>query len=431
MSQLIINDLSLVIDQVSKDKNIERSLVIEALEQAMLAIARKNLGIGYDLEAHYTDETGEIEVFMFKQVVDEVKNPRTEISVEDAVKNDPDAIVGDSLGLKVEKNIYGRIEAQVAKQVIFQKIKEIEHKNIFDEFNERRGEIVSGLVRKVEKSMIIVDLGKTEAILPKQEQIYGETYKPNDRIRAVLSNIKMEKGGPKLILSRTSDEFLTKLFALEVPEIYDGVVKIARVARAPGFRSKIAVYTSDRDIDPVGACVGIKGFRIQSIINELRGEKIDIVPYSDNPAKLVVNALSPAEVSKVTVNEDTKTITVIVPDDQLALAIGKQGQNVRLATKITDYKIDISSESKAGKKDQSAYKSLIDIPGIGDIMAKLLYQSGYTSIENIANTSASELAKNIPVDAKKAEKIISSANEFLVKIKSDMELKEKIDRENN
>ncbi len=431
MSQLIINDLSLVIDQVSKDKNIERSLVIEALEQAMLAIARKNLGIGYDLEAHYTDETGEIEVFMFKQVVDEVKNPRTEISVEDAVKNDPDAIVGDSLGLKVEKNIYGRIEAQVAKQVIFQKIKEIEHKNIFDEFNERRGEIVSGLVRKVEKSMIIVDLGKTEAILPKQEQIYGETYKPNDRIRAVLSNIKMEKGGPKLILSRTSDEFLTKLFALEVPEIYDGVVKIARVARAPGFRSKIAVYTSDRDIDPVGACVGIKGFRIQSIINELRGEKIDIVPYSDNPAKLVVNALSPAEVSKVTVNEDTKTITVIVPDDQLALAIGKQGQNVRLATKITDYKIDISSESKAGKNDQSAYKSLIDIPGIGDIMAKLLYQSGYTSIENIANTSASELAKNIPVDAKKAEKIISSANEFLVKIKSDMELKEKIDRENN
>ncbi len=431
MSQLIINDLSLVIDQVSKDKNIERSLVIEALEQAMLAIARKNLGIGYDLEAHYTDETGEIEVFMFKQVVDEVKNPRTEISVEDAVKNDPDAIVGDSLGLKVEKNIYGRIEAQVAKQVIFQKIKEIEHKNIFDEFNERRGEIVSGLVRKVEKSMIIVDLGKTEAILPKQEQIYGETYKPNDRIRAVLSNIKMEKGGPKLILSRTSDEFLTKLFALEVPEIYDGVVKIARVARAPGFRSKIAVYTSDRDIDPVGACVGIKGFRIQSIINELRGEKIDIVPYSDNPAKLVVNALSPAEVSKVTVNEDTKTITVIVPDDQLALAIGKQGQNVRLATKITDYKIDISSESKAGKKDQSAYKSLIDIPGIGDIMAKLLYQSGYTSIENIANTSASELVKNIPVDAKKAEKIISSANEFLVKIKSDMELKEKIDRENN
>ena len=431
MSQLIINDLSLVIDQVSKDKNIERSLVIEALEQAMLAIARKNLGIGYDLEAHYTDETGEIEVFMFKQVVDEVKNPRTEISVEDAVKNDPDAIVGDSLGLKVEKNIYGRIEAQVAKQVIFQKIKEIEHKNIFDEFNERRGEIVSGLVRKVEKSMIIVDLGKTEAILPKQEQIYGETYKPNDRIRAVLSNIKMEKGGPKLILSRTSDEFLTKLFALEVPEIYDGVVKIARVARAPGFRSKIAVYTSDRDIDPVGACVGIKGFRIQSIINELRGEKIDIVPYSDNPAKLVVNALSPAEVSKVTVNEDTKTITVIVPDDQLALAIGKQGQNVRLATKITDYKIDISSESKAGKKDQSAYKSLIDIPGIGDIMAKLLYQSGYTSIENIANTSASELAKNIPVDAKKAEKIISSANEFLVKIKSDMELKEKIDREIN
>ncbi|RZD13946.1 MAG: transcription termination factor NusA [Candidatus Acidulodesulfobacterium ferriphilum] len=431
MSQLIINDLSSVIDQVSKDKNIDRSLVIEALEQAILAIARKNLGIGYDLEAHYTEETGEIEVFMFKQVVDEVKNPRTEISVKDAVKNDPDAIVGDSLGLKVEKNIYGRIEAQVAKQVIFQKIKEIEHKNIFDEFNERKGEIVSGLVRKVEKSMIIVDLGKTEAILPKQEQIYSETYKPNDRIRAVLSNIKMEKGGPKLILSRASDEFLIKLFELEVPEIYDGAVKIVRVARAPGFRSKIAVYTTDKDIDPVGACVGVKGFRIQSIINELRGEKIDIIPYSDNPAKLVVNALSPAEVSKVAVNEDTKTITVIVPDDQLALAIGKQGQNVRLATKITDYKIDINSESKAGKKDQSAYKALMDIPGIGDIIAKLLYQSGYSSVEDIANASVSELVKDISVDAKKAEKIINSAGEFLARIKSDMELKEKIDKEIN
>lgn len=431
MPQLIINDLSSVIDQVSKDKNIDRSLVIEALEQAILAIARKNLGIGYDLEAHYTEETGEIEVFMFKQVVDEVKNPRTEISVEDAVKNDPDAIVGDSLGLKVEKNIYGRIEAQVAKQVIFQKIKEIEHKNIFDEFNERKGEIVSGLVRKVEKSMIIVDLGKTEAILPKQEQIYSETYKPNDRIRAVLSNIKMEKGGPKLILSRASDEFLIKLFELEVPEIYDGAVKIARVARAPGFRSKIAVYTTDKDIDPVGACVGVKGFRIQSIINELRGEKIDIIPYSDNPAKLVVNALSPAEVSKVAVNEDTKTITVIVPDDQLALAIGKQGQNVRLATKITDYKIDINSESKAGKKDQSAYKVLMDIPGIGDIIAKLLYQSGYSSVEDIANAPVSELVKDISVDERKAEKIINSAGEFLARIKSDMELKEKIDKEIN
>jgi Transcription elongation factor len=279
--------------------------------------------------------------------------------------------------------------------------------------------------------MIIVDLGKTEAILPKQEQIYSETYKPNDRIRAVLSNIKMEKGGPKLILSRASDEFLIKLFELEVPEIYDGAVKIVRVARAPGFRSKIAVYTTDKDIDPVGACVGVKGFRIQSIINELRGEKIDIIPYSDNPAKLVVNALSPAEVSKVAVNEDTKTITVIVPDDQLALAIGKQGQNVRLATKITDYKIDINSESKAGKKDQSAYKALMDIPGIGDIIAKLLYQSGYSSVEDIANASVSELAKDISVDEKKAEKIINSAGEFLARIKSDMELKEKIDKEIN
>ena len=429
MPQIIINDLNPVIDQVSKDKNIERYLVVEALEQAILAIARKNLGQGYDLEAHFTEETGEIEVFMFKQVVEEVKNVKTEISLEEALKVDPDVITGDSLGLKVEKNIYGRIEAQVAKQVIFQKIKEIEYKNIYNEFNERKGDIVSGLVRKVEKSAIIVDLGKTEAVLPRQEQIFSETYRPHDRIRAVLSNIKMEKGGPKLILSRASDEFLIKLFETEVPEIYDGVVKIVRVARAPGFRSKIAVATTNKDIDPVGACVGMRGIRIQNITNELRGEKIDIIPYSDNPSKFVVSALSSVEVSSVAVNEDLKSITVIVPDDQLALAIGKQGQNVRLATKLTGYKIDILSASKIGTKDKNAYKELMDIPGVGDITAKLLYQSGYVAINDIVNADTEKLAKDISVDVKKAEKIINSAAVYLEKVKSDMELKEKIEND--
>ncbi len=429
MPQIIINDLNPVIDQVSKDKNIDRYLVVEALEQAILAIARKNLGQGYDLEAHFTEETGEIEVFMFKQVVEEVKNAKMEISLEEALKVDPDAIIGDSLGLKVEKNIYGRIEAQVAKQIIFQKIKEIEYKNIFNEFNERKGEIVSGLVRKVEKSVIIVDLGKTEAILPRQEQIFSETYRPHDRIRAVLSNIKMEKGGPKLILSRASDEFLIKLFETEVPEIYDGAVKIVRVARAPGFRSKIAVATTNKDIDPVGACVGMRGIRIQSITNELRGEKIDIIPYSDNPSKFVVSALSSVEVSNITVNEDLKSITVVVPDDQLALAIGKQGQNVRLATKITGYKIDILSESKISSKDKNAYKDLMDIPGVGEITAKLLYQNGYASANDIAGAGAEKLAKDISADIKKAGKIIGSANVYLEKVKSDIELKEKIEQD--
>ncbi len=429
MPQIIINDLNPVIDQVSKDKNIERYLVVEALEQAILAIARKNLGQGYDLEAHFTEETGEIEVFMFKQVVEDIKNTKTEISLEEAIEVDPDAIVGDSLGLKVEKNIYGRIEAQVAKQVIFQKIKEIEYKNIFNEFNERKGDIVSGLVRKVEKSLIIVDLGKTEAVLPRQEQIFSETYRPHDRIRAVLSNIKMEKGGPKLILSRASDEFLIKLFETEVPEIYDGAVKIVRVARAPGFRSKIAVATTNKDIDPVGACVGMRGIRIQSITNELRGEKIDIIPYSDNPSKFVVSALSSVEVSNIIVNEDLKSIAVIVPDDQLALAIGKQGQNVRLASKITGYKIDILSESKISAKDKNAYKDLMDIPGVGEITAKLLYDNGYVSANDIVNADAEKLAKDISVDAKKAEKIIKSASVYSEKVKSDVELKEKIEKD--
>ena len=428
MPQIIISDLNPIIDQVSKDKNIEKHLVVEALEQAFLAIAKKNLGQGYELESHFISETGEIEVFMFKDVVEDVKNPKTEISLDEAVNSDPDAIIGDTLGLVV-KNIYGRIEAQVAKQIISQKIKEIEHKNIYNEFNDRRGEIISGLVRKVEKSMIIVDLGKTEAVLPRQEQIFSETYRPHDRIRAVLSNIKMEKSGPKLILSRSSDEFLTKLFETEVPEIYDGTVKIVRVARAPGFRSKIAVATTNKDIDPVGACVGMRGIRIQSITNELRGEKIDIIPYSDNTAKFAVSALSSVEVSNITVDEALKAITVIVPDDQLALAIGKQGQNVRLASKLIGYKLDILSQSKIGSKDKNAYKELTEIPGIGDITAKLLYQNGYISIESIAKAEPDKLAKDIAVDNKKAEKIINSASEYLEKIRADIELKEKIEQD--
>lgn len=431
MAQLNTEHLSLVIDQVSKDKNIDRSLVIEAVEQAILAIARRNIGSGYDLEAHYTEETGEIEVFMFKEVVEEVKNDKTEITLEDAIKYDADSHIGDSLGLKVEKNIYGRIEAQVAKQIIFQKIKEVEHRNIFDEFNLRKGEIVNGLVRKVEKSMIIVDLGKTEAVLPKQDQIFSEVYKSHDRIRAVLSDIKMEKGGPKLILSRASDEFLIKLFESEIPEIYDGIVKIVKVARAPGFRSKVAVFSNSRDVDPIGACVGIKGFRIQNIINELRGEKIDIIEYSDNPAKLASNALSPAEPSKVSLNSQAKIITVIVPDDQLSLAIGRQGQNVRLTSKLTDYKIDVISESKSAKKDIEGYKMLMDIPGMGDIIARSLYQSGYSTAELIAGADSEKLANDLSVDIKKADKIIQSAQDLLNRLQSDLELKERINREIN
>jgi N utilization substance protein A len=431
VAQLNTEHLSLVIDQVSKDKNIDRSLVIEAVEQAILAIARRNIGSGYDLEAHYTEETGEIEVFMFKEVVEEVKNDKTEITLEDAIKYDADSHIGDSLGLKVEKNIYGRIEAQVAKQIIFQKIKEVEHRNIFDEFNLRKGEIVNGLVRKVEKSMIIVDLGKTEAVLPKQDQIFSEVYKSHDRIRAVLSDIKMEKGGPKLILSRASDEFLIKLFESEIPEIYDGIVKIVKVARAPGFRSKVAVFSNSRDVDPIGACVGIKGFRIQNIINELRGEKIDIIEYSDNPAKLASNALSPAEPSKVSLNSQAKIITVIVPDDQLSLAIGRQGQNVRLTSKLTDYKIDVISESKSAKKDIEGYKMLMDIPGMGDIIARSLYQSGYSTAELIAGADSEKLANDLSVDIKKADKIIQSAQDLLNRLQSDLELKERINREIN
>ncbi|HWP34381.1 MAG TPA: transcription termination factor NusA, partial [Thermodesulfobacteriota bacterium] len=347
-------DLNRVIEQVGKDKGISKEILIEALENALLSAARKEFGPHRDIEARYNEQLGEVELFQFKTVVEQVQNSYTEISLEDAREIDPEAQIGDSLGIKLDSASFGRIAAQTAKQVIIQKVRDAERDIIYNEFQERQGELVNGIVQRFERGSIIVDLGRTEAVLLPRDQVPREAYRQGDRIRAYVMDIKKTPRGPQILLSRTHPGLLIKLFELEVPEISEGIVKIEAAAREPGGRAKIAVSSRDPDVDPVGACVGMKGSRVQAVVQELRGEKIDIVPYSEDPVRFVINALAPAEVSDVRVDEATRTMEVIVPDDQLSLAIGKRGQNVRLAAKLTGWKLDIKSESRTSASEAAA-----------------------------------------------------------------------------
>ncbi len=340
-------NLSHIIEQVGKDKGIDKEVLIKALESAMLKAAEKRFGPNKDIEAHYQESLGEIELFLFKRVVEEVKNPDQEISLEDARKLDPEAVVGDSLGVKLDSSEFGRIDAQTAKQIIIQKVREAEREIVYKEYSEKKGEIVTGIVQRFEKGDIIVDLGKAEAVLPRKEQVKREGYRQGERIRAMVLDVKKDSRGPQVILTRTHPGFLIKLFHMEVPEVYEGIVEIKAAAREPGERAKIAVVSHNSDVDPVGACVGFKGSRVQAVVQELRGEKIDIVHWSDDPGILVKNTLSPAQISRVIVDEAEHSMEVIVPDDQLSLAIGKRGQNVRLAAKLTGWKIDVRTESEA------------------------------------------------------------------------------------
>lgn len=341
-------DLRHIIEQVGKDKGIDKEVLIEALESAMLKAAEKRFGANKDIEAHFNEEMGEIELFVFKDVVEEVEDPDLEISLEDAKKEyDPDAAVGDSLGVKLDSAEFGRIDAQTAKQIIIQKVREAEREIVHKEYSGKQGEIVTGIVQRFERGDMIVDLGRAEAVLPKKEQIRREGYRQGDRIRGVIIDVNKEARGPQVMLSRVDPSFIVKLFQMEVPEIYEGIVEIKAAAREPGDRAKIAVDSNNPDVDPVGACVGVKGSRVQAVVQELKGEKIDIVHWSEDPAILVKNTLSPAQISRVIVDEDEHAMEVIVPDDQLSLAIGKKGQNVRLAAKLTGWKIDIKTEEEA------------------------------------------------------------------------------------
>lgn len=347
-------ELKRLIEQMGKDRGIDKSIIIEALEAAMLTAARKELGAHTDLEAHYNEDVGEIEVFQFKTVAEQVTDPETQISLEEARRNlDEEAAIGDGLGIKLDTNIFGRVAVQTAKQIIIQKVNDAEREKIYDEYKDRKGELVNGFVQRFEGGNIIVNLGRAEGVIPTTEQIGKEMYKRGERIRCYLFEIKKASKGPQIILSRTHPAFLKALFEVEVPEIYEGLIEIISVAREPGKRSKIAVKSKDKDIDPVGACVGMRGSRVQSVVQELRGEKIDIVPYSDDQAKYVCSALAPAKVNRVFVDEDNHAMVVIVPDDQLSLAIGKAGQNVRLAVKLTGWKIDVKSETVATEEEKS------------------------------------------------------------------------------
>ncbi|MBW2269292.1 MAG: transcription termination/antitermination protein NusA [Deltaproteobacteria bacterium] len=383
------------IDQIAKDKGIDRSEIIKAIEEAMKQAARRDRGLETEIEARYNEELGEIELFEFREVVETIADADMQITLGNARDFDPDAEVGDEIGVKLDTKGFGRILAQTAKQVIIQLIRDAERDNVFEEYKDRTSEIVNGIVRRFEKGAIIVDLGRTEAVLPLRDQVPRENYRPGDRVRAYVTDVNKNSKGSQIVLSRTCIEMLTKLFEQEVPEMYEGIVTIQAAAREPGARSKIAVASRDSDVDPVGACVGMKGSRVQAVVQELRGERIDIVPWNPDPARYVCSALSPAQVSKVIIDDGAQSMDVIVPDDQLSLAIGRKGQNVRLAVQLTGWKIDIKSESKMRELAQWLAEAVSVVEGCGEPDAELLLQQGITSLEDLASCET-ELLTSMP-----------------------------------
>jgi N utilization substance protein A len=405
------SNLSFIIDQVGKDKGIDRKIIIEALEQAVLTASRKKYGHHGEIEVHYNEEAGEIELFQFKQVVEQVEDPAVQISVEEARAMDSEVEPGDSLGVKLTAD-FGRIGAQTAKQVILQKVREAERDNVYNEFKDRKGDLVSGVVQRLERGNLYLTIGRAEAVLLTKEQSPGEVYRQGERLRAYILDVQKNAKGPQIFLSRTHPGFLTKLFEMEVPEIPEGIIKVISAAREPGERAKISVYSSDRDVDPVGACVGMRGSRVQSVVQELRGERIDIIPWSQDTAKYVCNALAPAKISKVFIDEESRHMEVIVADEQLSLAIGKRGQNVRLASKLTGWKIDIKSESKMEKISAEILESFKGLPYIGDVTSRVLYNEGFRSVKDIAEVDPEDLARVLEIDKEKALEITEKARQL-------------------
>ena len=409
----MVSDLGKLISQVSREKGLEPSLLTDALEEAVKAAARKKFGPEYDLEVTYNDELGEIEVFEFKEVVNDVTNERLQISLEDARELDPESELGDSLGVKMDTNTFGRIAAQSAKQVIMQRFKEAERNVVYDDFKDRRGEIVNGIVQRFDRGAMIVNLGRTEAELPAREQIRGESYRQGDRIRAYILEVRQFSRGPQIILSRTHPNFVSALFENEVPEITEGIVHIIQVAREPGSRTKMAVTSKDADVDPVGACVGMKGRRVQAVVQELRGEKIDIVTWDPDPAKFICNALAPAEIVRVIVDETNNAMEVVVPDDQLSLAIGKRGENVRLASKLTGWKLDVTGESDYNQVFKDGYKSLMSLEEIDAGMASELYERGMRSAEDVAGADVEDLMTIEDMTEERCIRLIEAAKKSI------------------
>jgi N utilization substance protein A len=391
-------DMLAVADAVAREKGIEKELVLEAMEQAIQKAGRSKYGMEHDIRAAIDRKTGEIVLARYIEVVepemleDEVK----QITVDRAKRKKPDAQVGEFIVDRLPPIDFGRIAAQTAKQVIVQKVREAERERQYEEYKDRKGEIVNGLVKRVEYGNVTVDLGRAEAVLRRDEIIPREHFKRGDRVRAFIYDVRAEQKGPQIFLSRTRPEFMAMLFAQEVPEIYDGIIEIRKVARDPGSRAKIAVISNDGSIDPVGACVGMRGSRVQAVVAELQGEKIDIIPWNDEDATFVVNALAPAEVTKVVMDHDTGTIEVVVPDEQLSLAIGRRGQNVRLASMLTGWHIEIMTEEQESEKRQKEFADRSELfmqaLDVDDMIAQLLVTEGFTSVEEVAYVPLEELA---------------------------------------
>jgi N utilization substance protein A len=416
--------LSRIIEQVSREKGIPVDSLRETIEQAMVAAARKMYGDLKDIEAQYNDEIDAIELFEFRTVVEEVQEPETEVSLEEARVMDPGAMIGDELGQKMILEDFGRIAAQTAKQVIVQRVRDSEREKIYDAYLDRVGELITGIVRRFEKGAIIVDLGKTEAVIPSREQVRTETYRQGDRIQAFILEVARNARGPQIVLSRTHPGLLVKLFEMEVPEIYESIVTIEAAVREPGHRAKIAVSSRDRDVDPVGACVGMRGSRVQAVVQELRGEKIDIIPFSIDPARFVCSAISPAVVTKVILDEDTRTMELIVPDDMLSLAIGRRGQNVRLAAQLTGWRIDIHSETKLRDMNEEGRKQLARIEGLNEDHREILIRYGYRKVQDVADSEVDDLVETIGIDPDRAALVIDFADEILTE-----EMRQQIDRD--
>ena len=407
------SELKRLIEQVSREKGIDRQTLIQTLEEAIKSAIRKRYGAKLDLDVTFNEEYGEIEAFQFKEVVEEVSDPDKQVILAEAQKLDSESEVGDELGIRMETEMLGRIAAQSAKQVIIQKMKDAEREVVYEEFKGRKGEIVNGIIQRVDKGSLLVNVGQAEAVLPQKEQIPREIFRQGDRIRSYVLEVKKISKGPQIVLSRTHPHFLIQLFHSEVPEISEGIVSIISAAREPGSRAKIAVISKDSDVDPVGACVGMKGTRVQNVVQELRGEKIDIIPWNMDPAKFVVNGLAPAIISKVIVDQANRSMEVIVPDDQLSLAIGKRGQNVRLASKLTNWRIDVKSESRYERQKQAGYQALLRIPGLSSEMADKLYESGIGSLEEFLDVPLLELEDTTRLSASTLEMMKTEARGLL------------------
>jgi len=410
---MIITDIKRVIDQVSREKGIDAEVLINTLKEAIVSAARKKLGPRADIEVHYDGKSGEVEVFHFKEVVEEVEFPDNELTLEQGYEYDPECEIGDSLGIRIDTEEFGRIAAQSAKQVIIQKMREAERNAVYENFIHKKGKIINGIVQRFDRGSIIVNLGQAEAVLRPKEQMPRENYKRGDRIRAYVMDVLEESKGAQIILSRTHPEFLMELFRTEVPEVAEGIVKLQGAARVPGVRAKIAVSSTDSDVDPVGACVGMKGNRVQNIVQELRGEKIDIVQWSPDVARFVCNALSPAEISRVIIDEDNRSMEVIVNDEYLSIAIGKGGQNVSLACEITGWHLEVTSEEEYSREVKLGYESLMKLDNVGLPMAEILFKSGYASLIDIVETSPEELASVMDISVDEAEATVVQAKERL------------------